>query len=130
DVADKICPHLEVVFVDNPGQGVAEGGQVLAGLAIGVAICVTAKSYEIGPEIDEGIAMCRKLLGSHNGPIRVDCVLVKADARKEALERRVALGEAVFAIDAATGLIDERTAEHVDVRKRQRIVANVALLQA
>ena len=59
--------------------------------------------------------------------VRVNGTGIETDGCKETLQRRVAVTEAVFAIESGADFVDQIVADHADIGTRIGIVADVVL---
>src|SRR5258708_38984523 len=76
------------------------------------------------------MSVCEKLGRAHNCSVRIDGVLIQADARQKALQRCVAVPVNEFAIEAATRFIDDFVANRAHVRTRQSMGSLFLLSQS
>ena len=128
-VVHEVSAHLEVVIFDYPGESVAEGCQVLALLTIRVPVSAAVERCEGGAVGDHGVAVSLELIGPYDRAVRINSILIEANAGQEAPQRGVAVAENELAIKAAAGFIDEVVANRSQIRKRKGMGPLVLLSQ-
>src|SRR6185312_12130237 len=105
-VVHEVSTHLEVVIFDYPGESVAKGCQVLALLTIRVPVSAAIERCEGRAVGDHGVAMSLELIGPYDRAVRINSILIEANAGQKAPQRGVAVAENELAIKAAAGFID------------------------
>src|SRR5262249_15455759 len=107
-VANKVSTHLQAMFTEYPGIGIAEGQQVLVQRTVRIASDVSevGEPYATGEE-DRRVTKGLEFVRPDDGAIGSDRSLVEADAAKETSQSRIAMAAKSLMIEAGTRFVDD-----------------------